>query len=120
MPPCAGAGIEAAVSQLAWGLPAGTTPLRKQTAKGGPIPGAAAARSTQPAFETTRRSHAVGLSYGWRREHCDRGLDEIGPSALVRPVLFHLLWQQRLTVDLTTRLTDETLVATHETSSSRA
>jgi len=46
--------------------------------------------------------------------------EEIGPSALVRPVLFHLLWQQRVTADLTTQLTDETLVATNETSTSRA
>jgi hypothetical protein len=36
---------------------------------------------------------------------------EIGPAAMVRPVVFHLLWKQRLTADLNERLTDETLVS---------
>lgn len=36
---------------------------------------------------------------------------EIGPAALVRPVIFHLLWKHVLVADLGGRLTDGTLVA---------
>ena len=37
--------------------------------------------------------------------------NEVGPPALVRPVLFHLLWRRELAVDLTQPLTQDSMVA---------
>ncbi|MEJ7569321.1 MAG: TnsA-like heteromeric transposase endonuclease subunit [Gaiellaceae bacterium] len=36
---------------------------------------------------------------------------EVGPDALVRPVMLHLLWQQRLKMDLAGVLSNQTLIA---------
>jgi len=58
--------------------------------------------------------------FGYKRlllARCDQSMPfveliaSVGPPALVRPMLFHLLWNQALTCDLAEPLTGEALIA---------
>lgn len=96
---------ERACEQIGWTYSTQSEPPRVLLAN---LNWLAGYRRQPPAFSQYAR---VLAERAWQPVSIAKLLDRVGPSALVRPVLFHLLWTRKLEFDIGRTLSDSSTVA---------